>query len=976
MKRLLLLPFFALTCLPYSSSAQEYSYTHYDIGDGLAGSTVYCITQDKDGFIWTGTETGVSRFDGTHFTNFSTADGLPDVEVLQIFGDSKGRVWMAPFRRSVCYYYKGKIHNQENDTALMKVHLIGNVQNFAEDRNGTILIQETEGLHLFYVDGKIKEYDSIGGSPIHDCGAVGASFSGHFLVQERSTFYELSDSTFTPLVTRPMGSFLQRDILLTPRWLIWRTADNKIELRATLTGKESRLPFTLNHTSFSIIKDSLFYSNETSGSTEYNLYTGTRKTFLPGVEVSRVFRDDEGNTWFTTLGRGLFRLNSDEFINIHLRAGNFDKCPVYSLLKTGNELFAGSGRNFIFRFTLPGLREYRYAAPQKEGGGRILFMDTISGKEMIFGVDYMLGKFSHDLRFSSILMEAQVKTGFRMNAWDILFTNGGGCTSFDTKKFQWKEAFFRQRATAVYYRNDSIYLGTLDGLYLIKKDRSVVYMGDGDIPFFKKRIAAIAAAKDGTLWIAAYDNGGIVGYRQGRIVANITRKQGLTSDICRNLLVHKQYLWVGTDKGLNKVDLSSPDYPVTRYTSKDGLGSDIINTIYADSSTIYVGTSAGLSFFDEARTNITAGCRLALTGVINSGRDRIPDTAQLRLPYTDNNLRFEFAGISYRSAGDILYKYRLIGLDSTWKTTKETFLEYPSLPSGNYAWQLTAINKFGVQSRPVSVHFTVTTPFWKTAWFYSLGFLIFLLLTWLFLHWRIQGIRRRQEEKEKLAKKMAEMERMALQAQMNPHFIFNCLNSIQQYIFDQDIFAANKYITGFARLIRGTLQNSTHAYISLADETAYLSAYLSLEKLRFKDKMDYSITMDADVRKREKDIFLPPMLIQPYIENSMRHGLRHKTDGQGHIQVGISLVVDILVVIVDDNGVGREKAAQYKTNEHIEYQSKGMSLTADRIRLINSVYGNNIKIEVTDLKDNNGDPTGTRVILQFSRFDNNLKNML
>src|SRR5579864_4949079 len=113
MMRILFVTFFCLTLTPYSSSAQEYSYTHYNIGDGLAGSTVYCITQDKEGFIWVGTESGVSRFDGTHFINFGTEEGLPDVEVLQMYADSKGRVWMAPFRKSVCYYYKDRIHNQD-----------------------------------------------------------------------------------------------------------------------------------------------------------------------------------------------------------------------------------------------------------------------------------------------------------------------------------------------------------------------------------------------------------------------------------------------------------------------------------------------------------------------------------------------------------------------------------------------------------------------------------------------------------------------------------------------------------------------------------------------------------------------------------------------------------------------------------------------------------------------------------------------
>src|SRR5580658_9123186 len=122
--------------------AQEYSYTHYDISDGLAGSTVYCITQDAAGFIWVGTETGVSRFDGTHFRNFTTKDGLPDVEILEMFTDSRGRVWMAPFKKSVCYYFKGKIYNQDNDSLLIKLHFKGNVENFAEDAAGDILVQE------------------------------------------------------------------------------------------------------------------------------------------------------------------------------------------------------------------------------------------------------------------------------------------------------------------------------------------------------------------------------------------------------------------------------------------------------------------------------------------------------------------------------------------------------------------------------------------------------------------------------------------------------------------------------------------------------------------------------------------------------------------------------------------------------------------------------------------------------------------
>jgi hypothetical protein len=493
----------------------------------------------------------------------------------------------------------------------------------------------------------------------------------------------------------------------------------------------------------------------------------------------------------------------------------------------------------------------------------------------------------------------------------------------------------------------------------------------GKIPFLQKRISALAESSDGTLWVASYD-AGLIGYRDGRVIATISHLQGLTSDICRTILVHDNSLWIGTDKGLNRVRLDQPGYPVAQYTSQDGLGSDIVNALFADSSSIYVGTPAGLSYFDEAKVDLSEGCRLYLLSLFNSGRERIGDTGHLQIPYTEKSIRLEFAGISYRSVGGITYRYRLLGLDSAWRTTKEAFLEYPTLPSGNYSFQLQATNKFGVSSALLTLPFGVGTPFWQTTWFYGLILAAFLSLTWLFVSLRIAHIRNREKEKEQLNQRMMEMEHTALQAQMNPHFIFNCLNSIQQYIFDQDIFAANKYISGFAKLIRATLQNSSKPFISLPDEISYLSGYLSLEKLRFKEKMDYSIEVDQEIN--DETYIIPPMLIQPYVENSMRHGLRHKVEGKGFITIKFRKAGDRLFVTVEDNGIGRKKAGSFKTREHIEYQSKGMSLTADRIRMMNAKYSDSILIDVIDLGDDTGKPTGTRVVMEFPLFHILLEN--
>ena len=965
MMKLLLLTFLTTLLLPASSFSQEYSYAHYDIGEGLAGSTVYCITQDKDGFIWVGTETGVSRFDGTHFLNFTTADGLPDIEVLNMFGDSKGRVWMAPFRKSVCYYYKGRIYNQDNDSLLRKANFRNNIENFAEDKEGNILIQERNVLHLFRQDGEVSEYDSINGKAISGCAAICRSASGHFLVQEGESIYELAGDRFIWIRAVKLSIFQSSYVALSARSMVSRRTEFEWGMVSFMTGKTTNFPFAsrhYRHNSFTIIDDSLVYLNETTGSTQYNVNTGESKQFLPGMAVSRVFRDDGGNTWLTTLGQGIFRLNSNELKSIVLLSPLSGKCAVYSIGKWGDELFLGTNSNSAFRFQLPGFSKRLSSVTRFIAKARVVFIDQMENGDMLLATDNDLLRFSHDLGTFIRLFDINSRFVFPKNDRELLIAGVGGLFLFDRKGFRITDTIWHERATAVYYRNDSTYVGTLNGLYLISKDRSVINMGSS-VPFLRKRISAITGSPDGTLWIASFDDAGIMGYKNGQVIATLGKKQGLTSDICRTLYMNKNSLWVGTDKGLNKVELGKPGYPVTRYTSNEGLGSDIVNTVYVDSPTVYVGTAAGLSFFDEGKTSITADCRLMWLGLINSGHDRIADTAGLRLTYTDNNIRFEYVGISYKSAGNIQYKYRLLGLDSAWKDTKETYLEYPTLPSGKYELQVEATNRFDVKSRLMSLHFVVTTPFWRTTWFYALIILAFLSLTWLFVNFRIKRIRERQEEKERLSKKVVDMEQMALRAQMNPHFIFNCMTSIQQYIFDKDIFEANKYITGFARLIRATLQNSTQAFISLDEELSFLSDYLSLEKLRFKEKMDFSFEVDESINGKE--IFIPPMLIQPFVENSMRHGLRHKTEGKGHILVRVRQAEGKLEFTIEDNGIGRAKAAQFKTGEHIEYQSKGMAMTADRIRIINSVYDDGIRLEVTDLKNEQGQAIGTRVVILF-----------
>ncbi|HWB90372.1 MAG TPA: two-component regulator propeller domain-containing protein, partial [Puia sp.] len=596
-----------VVCLFFLSSvySQEYSYTHYDISDGLAGSTVYCITQDKDGFIWVGTETGVSRFDGTHFRTYTVADGLPDVEILEMYCDSRGRVWMASFRRSVCYYYKGKIYNQQNDSVLSRLRFSEGIDRFAEDSAGDILMMEKTRLHVLYPNGSIQEIDSINGRPVGSFGAVARAANGQFLVEADSGIFRISNKSMTRVSPVRIQNSWCNYIAMNAAGMIWRLDSSHVAIRSLGMDKAVIMPFErqhYQHNSFDLLDDSLFYFNEFLGVREYNLHTGAIRQFLPGRQVSHTFRDAAGNIWFTTLDQGIFRLNSDEFRTIPLQELNGRLSNVSCIAALGNHLFVGGDNNCYFVFGLPYPDHYRMKSLTMSSKNLIVGFGQMPDSHSYIATGQRIMEYNHGKELAH-LAPVGLKSVFRINKDTLLLAAHWGAALMDLRTFRITDTVWRDRVTTVYYRKDTAFIGTLTGLFAIAADRSVTFMGK-NIPFLQKRISALTESANGTLWIASYD-AGVIGYRNGRLIANINKASGLTSDICRTMLVQNNNLWIGTDKGLNKIDLDKPDHPVIRYTHNDGLGSDMINCVYADSSVIYVGTPAGLSYFNDAKVNET-----------------------------------------------------------------------------------------------------------------------------------------------------------------------------------------------------------------------------------------------------------------------------------------------------------------------------------------------------------------------------------
>ena len=244
---------------------------------------------------------------------------------------------------------------------------------------------------------------------------------------------------------------------------------------------------------------------------------------------------------------------------------------------------------------------------------------------------------------------------------------------------------------------------------------------------------------------------------------------------------------------------------------------------------------------------------------------------------------------------------------------------------------------------------------------YGFGGLTLLIIVIALLFIRA-GRQRTRQRIEAMNHKVSDLTQKNLRAQMNPHFIFNTLNSRQYYVFENDRIASNNYMTKFAKLIRKTLENSEHPAIPIHEEVDALELYLELESLRFKKKFEWKIDIDDDIDTYMYKI--PTMLIQPFVENSIGHGLMHK-EGKGQISISMKLEDDFIRCTIEDNGVGRKKAMEIRNSRDENHRSLGTSITESRLKLVNSLYGKSMKVKYTDLKDAEGKPAGTRVVISI-----------
>ncbi|NNF36860.1 MAG: histidine kinase [Saprospiraceae bacterium] len=436
-------------------------------------------------------------------------------------------------------------------------------------------------------------------------------------------------------------------------------------------------------------------------------------------------------------------------------------------------------------------------------------------------------------------------------------------------------------------------------------------------------------------------------------------------------LKDKNTLWVGSRKLFGTYHIPTQQYEFYENNKDDpsslAYGYAVGSYLFTRDSALIVASAYALSIasyagyipdMDRTQPFISD---IWVNDEMKSFPSSAPYLKSFSLREDENSIRFMLGWPVFIESSELMWRYKLEGIDKDWIESSQNSVHYPGLKGRKYTFHYEAsLDGINWSSGRTTPEFSIHIPFWKQPLFILFNVIIVGGILYFFYKIRIEGIRKEVDLKSEYNKRINELEMAALRAQMNPHFLFNALNSIKSYILKEDKRAASRYLTKFSRLMRTILNNSKQKFITLKEELDALQLFIEFEELRFSKNFLYEINVDENIEKDE--IYLPPLMIQPFVENAIWHGLMHK-DTQGKLQIKVYKQQDVLKISVKDDGVGRQKSLELKSKSGSKKKSYGLQITDDRIKLIKDKFGIDSSLEILDLYNDTNKAAGTEIIL-------------
>ncbi|MDX1910059.1 MAG: two-component regulator propeller domain-containing protein [Saprospiraceae bacterium] len=960
-------------------SQQPFS-KNYQTGEGLPSNYLYSVLQDSKGYIWVTTDVGVSRFDGQTFTSYNTSHGLPDNEIFSLCEDRKGRIWFATLNGKAGFFYNGIIYNENNTELLRQCDVKGLIIRLFEQEDGriaycgvykTILIDLERGAieQRATESGVVVTWPNPGneiGGAAHYFGRIGA---GGF-----ETLAKM------PVLTQTIQAITIGDTLLI-------SADRSIYFFERYTGRMLHVVTRLDEGNQYIFIKKI----------GQNLWAGTRngairmdypslkkeKTYLKGRSVSGILEDREGGLWFSTFEEGLFYVPDPGIVHYGLEDGLLHKRIICLSRDVQQHLWIGlegsayavfDGQkiesNVIFHknVTNKNIRNIRHFPDGStlvigkagtlviRGKEKKLLVQRASDVNIDHQGVYWAGLNGIFEIPPTLVKHKTLRTDAPLDIADANPLYGipriSRFRGFKVEKIEFDE----QHHT---------WIGTHNGLFKIGPDGlevKVLPYSIKDLEFdFQKQ----------KLWVLS-ESKGLFSIQQGRPADSIAIRNQYGEVICRDLCRGDdgQY-WVGTASGLFCVQEAGGQLHLTNFWGVLGLGWDKINAVEVIDNQVFIGKDDGLLAIPESILLRSPPSPLPLIKSvrINQQQQAVDVHKTVVMAYGQGSLSIEFEGLSYREPQYLRYRYRLSGLDSVWRETANEAIEFASLRPGDYVFEVFTINGAGEKSAfSASIRVQVLPPFWLRGWFFVLTGLVMVGGVFFYIKWRENRLRSGYErerqwiessrEKAELQRKNADLKMLALRLQMNPHFIFNVLNTIKGHYGQEKWVEANAFIGKFARLLRFNLDYS-NALIPLEREVELLRIYLELSQIRYPDKIRFQINIAPEINPM--DAMIPSMLIQPFVENAVIHGLAPKSSA-GDIFIDFQLYDNELLAEIRDTGVGRAAAAHLKLRD--PHKPLATQITLERLQLLRDNTRTSPALEILDLFENE-QSAGTKVVLRI-----------
>lgn len=1006
--KLITLFYFSATVLP----AQQVNFRNYSVGDGLAQSQIFDVLEDDRGYLWFATRGGgISVFDGINFSTLTTRDGLLNDFIFCLLKLKNGQIAIGT--NIGLSIYDGKKFNNYP----IEDHGLGVMVNaITEDPSGRIWMATSKG--VFYKDqNNLACYScpnnlnrSVISCIYYDNNNrlwYGDDFGLNKIdsvnKQPKVSLYRGKDG-FTNVLVRVIKSFNSKTLLI-------GTYGGGLFFFNTDNNKVTSIQFPLDD---KIIRDILidkkgnwWLATYAAGVYRFNKSDSSLTHFtetegLANNHVSTLFEDSWGNIWLGTSGNGVSKYAGELFKHYTEKNGLLGNY-VYAVCTQGDSLlWMGTSAKGILCKNLKTEHIVHYSLDSGfiDEKVKAIYLDYegtlwlgTEGEGLWKKDENGFKQFKTNDGLSSNWIKAILFDDNR-NLW--LATAGGGITvlelfqgRFKANKMREAEGSPRNRVNCLYKdKQNRIWFGTEGGgLGMVSgKEKKYFTVEDG---ISNNTIRSIREDHNGILWIATAGGGlSKIDIYRNYDIERVTKDNGICSDNIYLLEIDDQNnVWIGSENGVDRIIINenSQVKEIKHYGRQEGfVGIETCQNAVCKSldGSIWFGTINGLTQYNPIRNESNINPPRLLFSGINLFYQPLQNTRfkekvgnwnlindQLELNYDENHIGFDFIGIDHRNPTSVKYQWKLDGLDEDWSPLSlKRDVTYNNLAPGKYVFRVRAFNEDGVQSKSdLEYAFEINPPFYQTWWFRLILFVsvVLIIILIIFLITRRYRIKARVvRERLKIEKRMVELEQKALRLQMNPHFIFHALNSIQGLIGRSDEQTARKYLSKFSKLMRAILENSREQVIPLDKEMETLQNYLELEKFTRNDSFDFTISVDENINPEE--IFLPSMLLQPFVENSLIHGFTG-LDRRGSIQISFKLQDQFLYCHLTDNGVGRQKAQENKVQKESQHKSMALIVTQERLSLINreSDHLSEDGISVLDILDQNQMVCGTEVIIKI-----------